>query len=81
MDSYDKLYTLLKNQAIFRSSESAYYQVYCDDETMELKFSDIVRLIFRSMVLTKEQIIEMLKVMTIEQIVDSWFNQIDNMEV
>ena len=81
MNPYDKLYTLLKNQAIFKSSEIAYYQVYCDDETMELKFSDIEKLIFRSVVLTKEQIIEMLKVMTMEQIIDSWFYQIDNMEV
>ena len=75
MNPYDKLYTL------FKSSEIAYYQVYCDDETMELKFSDIEKLIFRSVVLTKEQIIEMLKVMTMEQIIDSWFYQIDNMEV
>ena len=80
MDPYDKLYTLLKNRAIFKSSESAYYQVYCDDEDMELKFSDIRKLIFRSVVLTKEQIIEMLKVMTMEQIVDGWFYEIDNME-
>ena len=81
MNPYDKLYTLLKNQAIFKSSESAYYQVYCDDEAIELKFSDIRKLIFRSIVLTKEQITEMLKVMTMEQIVDGWFNQINNMEV
>lgn len=75
------VYMMLKTRAKMESTGARHFYVLEDNDMIDLRFTDNENGRYHSISLTESQILDMLKIMTTEQIVDCWFNQIDNMEV
>lgn len=72
------VYGMLKTRAKIESTGTRYFYVLEDNDTIDLRFTDNENNRYHSVSLTESQILDMLKTMTVEQVVESWIYEAKN---